>query len=89
MAVGFTYLQLPIQSVPITTVQHYVKKFVGDLRLVGGFLRFPPTINTDRHDVTEMLLNVALKTKQMIKSLLYKITAITMLLFDPRIQIVF
>jgi hypothetical protein len=58
MVVGFTYLQLPIQSVPITTVQHYVKKFVGDLRLVGGFLRFPPTINTDRHDVTEMLRSV-------------------------------
>jgi hypothetical protein len=62
MVVGFTYLQLPIQSVPITTVQHYVKKFVGDLRLVGGFLRFPPTINTDRHNVTDILLKVALKT---------------------------
>ena len=52
-------LQLPGQSVPITTnvvssnrvhgeaysIQHYVIKFVSDLRQVGGFLRvllFPP-----------------------------------------------
>jgi hypothetical protein len=47
-------LQLPMQSVPITTIvvssnpahggmysiQHYVIKFVSDLRQVGGFLRF-------------------------------------------------
>jgi hypothetical protein len=50
-------LQLPMQSVPITTnvvssnptqaIQHYVIKFVSDLRQVGGFLlvlRFPPPI---------------------------------------------
>ena len=51
-------LQLPIQSVPITTnvvsskpvhgevysKQHYVIKFVSDLRQVGGVLRFPPPI---------------------------------------------
>jgi hypothetical protein len=54
-------LQLPVQSVPITTnivslnpvhgkvysIQHYVIKFVSDLRQVGGFLwvlRFPPPI---------------------------------------------
>jgi hypothetical protein len=54
-------LQLPVQSVPITTnivslnpvhgkvysMQHYVIKFVSDLRQVGGFLwvlRFPPPI---------------------------------------------
>jgi hypothetical protein len=48
---------LPMQSVPITTnvvrsnptqaIQHYVIKFVSDLRQVGGFLRilrFPPVI---------------------------------------------
>jgi hypothetical protein len=48
-----------VQSAPITTkvescswrgvlVQHYVIKFVSDLRQVGGFLqvlRFPPSIN--------------------------------------------
>ena len=54
-------LQLPVQSVPVTTnvvssnpahgevysIQHYVMKFVSDLRQVGGFLRifrFPPPI---------------------------------------------
>ena len=54
-------LQLPVQSVPITTkfessnlahgevysIQHYVIKFVSDLRQVGGFfwvLRFLPPI---------------------------------------------
>jgi hypothetical protein len=51
-------LQLPIQLVPITTnvmssnpshcevysIQHYVIKFVSDLRQVGGFLWFPPPI---------------------------------------------
>ena len=53
-------LQLPIQSVPITinvvssnshdgvySIQHYVIKFVSDLRQVAGFLpvlRFPPPI---------------------------------------------
>jgi hypothetical protein len=52
-------LQLSMQSVAITTkvvssnsiqeysVQHYVIKFVRDLRQVGGFLRvlqFPPSI---------------------------------------------
>jgi len=51
-------LQLPIQSVPITTkvvssnpahgkvywIQDYVKKFVSDLLQVSGLLRFPPLI---------------------------------------------
>jgi hypothetical protein len=52
-------LQLPMQSVPITTdvcefetrsglgVQHDVMKFVSNLRQIGGFLwvlRFPPPI---------------------------------------------
>jgi len=33
------------------------------LRQVGGFLRFPPPIQkTDRYDITERLLNVALNT---------------------------
>jgi hypothetical protein len=56
--VWYMDLQLPMQSVPITTnvlnsnsahdevysIQHYVIKFVSDLRQVGGFLRFPPSI---------------------------------------------
>jgi hypothetical protein len=46
-------------------MQHYVIKFVSDLRQVGGFLRvirFPPTNKTDRTDITEMLLKMALNT---------------------------
>ena len=47
--------------------QHYVVKFVSDLRQVGGFLRVPPprgssTNKTDCHDRTEILLKVALNT---------------------------
>ena len=68
-----------MQSVPITTkaessnpvhgevysMQHYVIKFVSDLRQVGGFS--PSTTvsssnKTDRHDITEILMKVALKT---------------------------
>ena len=64
-----------MQSVPITinvvstnliqAIQHYVIKFVSDLRQVGGFLRvlqFPPSIKTDHHDITKILLKVALNT---------------------------
>jgi hypothetical protein len=40
-------------------------EFVGDLQQVDGFflwvLRFPPP-TTDRHDITEILLKVALST---------------------------
>ena len=67
-------LQLPMQSVPITTnfvssnptqpIQHYVIKFVSDLRQVDGFLRvlrFPPPIKLTT-TITEILLKVALNT---------------------------
>ena len=43
-------------------VQHYVIKFVSELRQVGGFLRvlrFSSTNKTDRHDITEILLKMA------------------------------
>jgi len=45
-------------------VQHYVIKFISDLQQVGGFLRvlwFPPPIKLT-HDITEILLKVALNT---------------------------
>jgi len=62
-----------VQSVPITTkvvnlnpvngkvysIQHYVIKFVGDLRQVGGIL-VSSTNKTDCHDITEILFKVAL-----------------------------
>ena len=66
-------------SVPITTnsvssksaygdvysKQHYMIKFVSDLRQAGGFLGGNPvfsTNETDRHDITEIMLKVALNT---------------------------
>ena len=36
-------------------------KFVSDLRQVGGFLRFPPSIKLT-HDIIKILLKVALST---------------------------
>jgi hypothetical protein len=68
-------LQLPMQSVPITTkvvslnpthgevysIQHYVIKFVSDLRQVGGSPVFS-TNKTDCHDITKLLLKVVLNT---------------------------
>jgi hypothetical protein len=61
-------LQLPVQSVPITTEVvslnpahgkvHLIQNYV--IQQVGGFLRvlwFPPT---EHHDITEILLKVAL-----------------------------
>jgi hypothetical protein len=64
-----------MQSVPTTTkvvssnpevysIQHYMIKFVRDLRQVGGF--FPGTSvssnKTDLHDITEILLKLELNT---------------------------
>ena len=64
-----------MQSVPIYTnvvssnltqaIQHYVIKFVNDLRQVGGFSPGTPvssTNKTDKYDITEILLEVALNT---------------------------
>ena len=44
-------------------MQHYVIKFVSDLRQVAGFSPSNPissTYKTDRQNITEILLNVAL-----------------------------
>ena len=49
----------------VYSIQHYMIKFVSDLRQVGGFLwvlRFHPLSKTDRHDITEILLKVVLNT---------------------------
>ena len=77
MIVWLLDIQLSVQSVPLTTkglssnpvhgevysIQHYVITFVSDLRQVGGILQVSSTNKTDRHDITEMLLKVALNTK--------------------------
>jgi hypothetical protein len=36
-------IAIPVHSV-VYSIQHYVIKFVSDLRQVGGFLLFPPPI---------------------------------------------
>ena len=49
----------------VYSIQHNVIKFVSDLQQVSGFPRvlwFPPPIKTDHHDITEILLKVALNT---------------------------
>ena len=73
-------LQLPMQSIPITTnvvssnpaqaVQHYVIKFVSYLRQIGCIfwvLRFP-------HDITEILLKVVLNAINQATILSYRLS---------------
>jgi hypothetical protein len=45
-------------------IQHYVIKFVSDLWQISGFLWVSSTTgnNTDHHDITEILLKVALNS---------------------------
>jgi hypothetical protein len=53
------------RSGEVCSMQHYVIKFISDLRQVGGFpreLRFSSTNTIDRHDIAEILLKVALNT---------------------------
>ena len=69
MVVGYT---IPVQSVPITTegsnpvhgevysTQHYVRKFVSDLRWFSSGTPVSSTNKTDHHDITEILLKVTL-----------------------------
>jgi len=49
----------------VYSLQHYVIMFVNDLRQIGVFFSgtaVSSTNNTDRHDIDEILLKVALKT---------------------------
>ena len=78
MIVGFTTTFVLMQSVSITTkavssnpthcevclIQYCVIKFVSDLRQVGGLSPNTPASFTkaDRHDITEILLEMALNT---------------------------
>ena len=49
-------------------VQHYVIKFVSDLLQVNGFLQFPLPIKLT-HEISEILLKVALSTIKPLKPL--------------------
>ena len=47
------------------SIQHYVIKFISDLRQVSDFFPFTlvsSTNKTDRHDITEILFKVVLNT---------------------------
>ena len=48
------------------SIQHYVIRFVSDLRQYSGFLQVHCTListnKTECHDITELLLKVALNT---------------------------
>jgi uncharacterized protein with PhoU and TrkA domain len=63
--------RIPQDQMSSVGVQHYVIKFVSDLRQVDGFLqilRFPSRIKQTANDITEIVLKVALNTiKQTIK----------------------
>ena len=76
MVVGFTTIlqSVPITAEVVSLnpvhgkmylIQHYVIKFVSDLHQVSSFLRVlrvSSTSKTNRHDITEILLKVALST---------------------------
>ena len=80
MVVWWLDLQLPMQSVPITTkvvssnpfhgevysIQHYVIKLISDWRQVGGFLWVLLKLTAM---ITEILLKVALKHHKPINQL--------------------
>ena len=67
MVVGFTTTteittkveNLNLSHGEVYSIQHYVIKFVSELRQVGDFLH---QNKTDRHDITEILLKVTLNT---------------------------
>ena len=47
----------------VYSIQHYVIKFVSDFLQVGGFpISSTNKTSTDHHDITELLLKVALDT---------------------------
>ena len=84
IVVGFTN----VQSVPSITkvlnsnpahgdvylIQHYVIKYVSDLRQVGGWLRYSCSSSNkiDRNDITEIFLKMALSTINQTKPFMYR-----------------
>ena len=69
-------IYLPVQSISIRRGVLDITlcdKLVSDLRQVGGFLRilrFPPPIKTGRHDITDILLKMALNSINLNQTLL-------------------
>ena len=58
--INFKVVSLNPAHGEVYSIQHYVIKFVSDLQQVCGFLH--QKIKTDRHDITKILLKVALNT---------------------------
>ena len=92
-----------MQSVPITTkyvisnpvhgevysIQHYVMKFVSDLRQVGGFLwvlRVSSTNKTCRHDIIEILLRVALNTINRLNQPIKNALILNIIIYSMRVS---
>ena len=77
MVIGFTTIyaispyhywscELEPRSGEVYSIQHYVIMFVSDFRQIGGLYPGTSVSSTnkiDRHDITEILLNMVLKTK--------------------------
>ena len=57
----WSYGSLDTANGEVYSIQHYVMKFISDLRQVDGFL-WVQRFKTDRHDITEKFLKVALNT---------------------------
>ena len=58
----YIYTCFEFHSDDVFSIQHYMIKFVSDWRQVGGFFMIAFTNTTDRHNIAELLLKVALNT---------------------------
>ena len=64
-AIHHTHCEFEPRSGEVYSIQHYVIKFVSDLRQVGWFSPGTSVTSTNKtylHDITEILLIVALNT---------------------------
>ena len=71
----------------VYSIQHYVMKFISDLRQVGRFFSGIPvfsTNKTDRHDIAEILLKVALSTTSLLSMQIVYISPIVKIYCQKR-----
>ena len=64
-AIHHTHCEFEPRSGEVYSIQHYVIKFVSDLRQVGWFSPGTPVTSTNKtylHDITEILLKVEIST---------------------------
>ena len=59
-------------SSEVYSIRHYVMKFVSDLQQIGGFSGYSTLVSstnkTDRHDMADIFLKVALNTPTLIQN---------------------